>query len=150
MIVLHPTYFINELNEEGLSKPQIDNVKNFIIELYVSMAPEWRPGNCRAMDRLVSVAERARGINGCSNFFGKIRTMRYGREHYFWVSDTKKGDFILDPTGVPIKPISKTIVPYFGLADKVPERPEFRKWVYDKREEMDDWGTRNLPPWFTP
>ncbi len=111
------------------------------------------PGHCRAIPSLTDRANRLYET-WCRSAFQPLKPMRYARDHFFWVLNAKTGDkqVIVDPTGVPTAWEGSSyklgsVQPYFGLIEKAPAT---HQRIYRAMQEMDDWGTRDLPPGFHP
>lgn len=148
----HLTFF----NREGLTEEEGDAVYISLVRLGEKTGNMWTPGNCRNMPELTKFANRYYIRSPASKFFKKLIPKRYLHSHFFWCSDSREGNkqLIIDPTGVPEdfqehlqNNDDLRIKPYFGLFGKAPETHEY---IYQRMEDMDDWGTRSLPPGFHP
>jgi len=141
-------FFLQYFNPQSLESNQRISSRVFLRLLYLETKNFWRPTNCRLID---AYTEKANQVDK-QNFFSELTIKRYIRSHYFWQTETPKGSFIIDPTGVPIdertwKIDKNKIIPYFGLQETASGN---HKEVYDCAEEFDNWRTRNLPPRFYP
>ena len=145
-------YFLEHFNKEGLIDKDIQRAKDFIGLLYRATGNSWRPGNCMYLP--TDKANEVRDNNYfLSKFFGEVKDKRLSHIHFYWVSETPHGLFILDPTGVPTsedlykEDYDDYILPYFGL----PENSSgYHRMVYDQMQDLDNLGKRDLPPGFHP
>src|SRR3989344_9453918 len=143
------TSHLRSINREGLSSEEATSLESFVISLGREMGSAWTPGGCTIIQNLTEFANRKHPRSSFANYFGLLVPKRYIRSHFFWIANAHEGNkiLILDPTGVPKDKAyfqtgdTSSIVPYFGLADKA---TGFHREVYDKMQDMDDWGTRDL------
>ena len=144
----HLKYF----NREGFTREEERLISIFLFDLWKETGHSWRPGNCNNIPYLTDLANKIHRLSGISRYFTLLVSKRFIHSHFFWYSesiDTKK--LILDPTGVPedffCLSSSVKVTPYFGLIENAPEA---HRVVYHNMKDMDNWGTRDLPPNFHP
>ena len=140
------------IEHAGLTEHESSALENFLFNFYSSYGNRFSPGNCALIPDLTEFARKAQITTFLGGFFERINPKRYLRSHFFLAAKSRrdKDDLIIDPTGVPLNHGDlklKSIVPYFGLKSRA---TGFHKHVYDNMNEMDDWGTRDLPPRFRP
>jgi hypothetical protein len=147
------------VNREGLSQEEGDALYGFVMGLGKIMGSAWRPSNCNVIPDLTDFAnlhyhdgDRFGAL--FREFFTELVPKRFLAKHFFWCSESRVGDeiIILDPTGVPehlteCGYLDPTIQPYFGIPRYARESNRF---IYTKMQDMDSWGTRDLPPNFRP
>lgn len=131
--------------------PKIASEFQYFLRLFFNKTKdEWEPGKCRDIPRLAETANQVAATNHIFN--GKsFVPKRFSRGHY-WLEINLDGigKLIVDPAGVPKDPKNddrRQILPYFGPVD---DAPEYAKTIYAEAKDMDDWGTRDLPPGFHP
>ena len=131
----------------GMNPEEAIVFKSLIEELSLYLDKKWYKGNCRYIPAQTGVANKIMSY-ASRNLFDILLPKRYIHNHFFWASALSRTSVpvILDPTGVLIHDTNE-IVPYFGLLS---EAPESHKRVYNRMEDMDDWGTREFPPYFHP
>ncbi len=141
--------FLNYFNRQGLDINEIDISIILLKKIYNETNEIWRPCECRTLCLVTEIANKILNNFEANNFFGEIKNKKFGYIHFYWVSKTKKRDFIIDPTGIPEynQYGKEVIIPYFGLKDYAKDN---HKKVYDKMEDLDSWGTREFPPGFHP
>ena len=142
-------YFLEFFNREGLSIEGIIASERLIPSLHIHLGRFWKSGSCRYLDSHTEEANRIRVMTGTDKYFEVINNKRFQRKHYYWASQTDDGIFVLDPTGVPIdlKKQRENILPYFGLQEYA--TGSYNE-IYSQMEDIDEWGTRDLPPGFHP
>lgn len=134
---------------EGLTQSEQTAIYDYLEKLCLRTGHLWKPGGCRNIPGYTEEANDELSLSSAKNVLTKLVPKRYIHNHFFWSS--KKADelFIIDPTGVPDdnKNMDENISPFFGL---LKNSTGFRRTVYEKMEDMDNWGTRDLPPGFHP
>lgn len=122
--------------------------KNFLKEFYEKTKDEWEPGGCRDIPDLLNTANK---VLDKAILNGKIAAKRFVRSHFWLEIELENGQkLIVDPSGIPKDPNNtdrRHILPYFGPIDSASEHA---KKIYEYGTDMDDWGTRDLPPGFHP
>ncbi len=151
MIVNDFSRFDKYFKRNGLTGSEQYSISDYLSRLYRRTGHLWKPHKCRIIPDHTEEANEELRLSLAKSILKRIVPKRYIRSHFFWVASTNKGSFIIDPTGSPhIKKScyeDSDIVQFFGL---LPHAADYQKIVYEKMEDMDDWGTRDLPPGFHP
>ncbi len=138
------------ITTEGLDSREADQFQQFLKSFFDKTKKEWEPGGCRNIPELVEIANQIASEQKAFND-SKFVAKRFSRGHYWIQIEQDDGQIIIvDPSGIPKDPQNydrKHILPYFGPLDSA---PEYAKKIYETAEDMDDWGTRDLPPSFHP
>ncbi len=140
------------LHTEGVSKAIGDDVEIFLRNFFGLTKDLWEPRSCTFIPSRLSDANKALNSVPRLHEIYKLVGRRYLRWH-FWlqIQNPNQTILIIDPCGVPQDPqnrqLTELIIPRFGLIDNA---HDFAKEVYRQGEELDDWGTRDLPPGFHP
>lgn len=148
----HLTFF----NREGLTEEEANALYVTLVKLGEKTGNMWTPRDCGDIPELTKFANRIYIRSPAGKFFKRLVPKRFIHHHFFWCSDSRKGNkkLIIDPTGVPedFNEYFKTrdpstIKPYFGLLEYA---PGMHRSVYMEMKDMDDWGTGSFPPGFHP
>ncbi len=145
---------LKHLNRNGFTKEEGDLFYKYVKTLGYNAGRLWIPCYCKAgfMGRIDFANNLLAGME-IRDVLKPLIPKRTARIHYFWSTEKIKDGkpVILDPTGVPISPEdykdSDLIHPYFGLQEFAPKN---HKFIYSLMKDMDEWGTRDLPPGFHP
>lgn len=114
--------FFKHLSKTGLTDEEFDLSRDLIRTQYGIHGREWFPENCHRIPLLVNQTNDALTTEHQS-LFAPFNALTYADGRHFALgSQTKKGLFIFDPTGIPedFSPERRTmhgiVFPYFGLA----------------------------------
>ncbi|MFH0890027.1 MAG: hypothetical protein V1836_02690 [Candidatus Aenigmatarchaeota archaeon] len=138
-------YFVRD----GLTQHEQTAIRDYLERLYLRTGHLWKPSGCTNIPDYTEEANDELSLSSAKGVLTKMVPKRYSHSHFFWASKKVDELFIIDPTGVPndSKNMDENISPFFGL---LKNSTGFHRTVYEKMKNMDDWGTRDLPPGFHP
>ncbi len=134
---------------DGLTPTEQTAIRDYLGKLCLRTGHLWKPGRCTNIPNYTEEARDELRSSSAKGVLTKIVPKRYIHNHFFWVSNKANELFIIDPTGVPAdaRNVDIDITPFFGLLENA---KGFHKVVYENMQDMDNWGTRDLPPGFHP
>ena len=145
---------LKHLNRDGFTEEDGNLFYEFVKALGYRAGKLWIPCYCKAGFNVhTDFANELLSKMEARKILKQLATKRTAKIHYYWSAErVKDGEtVILDPTGVPVTPEdynnSSLIQPYFGLRELAPKN---HKFIYSLMEDVDEWGTRDLPPKFHP
>ncbi len=133
----------------GLTQAEQTAISGYLSGLCLRTGHIWKPGGCTNIPYYTEEANDELRRSLAKTVLTKLVPKRYIHGHFFWVSKKAGEPFVIDPTGVPDdgKNREENISPFFGLLEN---STGFHRFVYENMADMDDWGTRDLPPGFHP